>query len=376
MLFVSILMENAKYDCEEFTDVVMRIGPLITIKFIFPNHFHVGTVDNKVVINIELNNGRIRSRCYSLSTFPYRLIIGIEDYYFLERLDKPTHGILDITAEGIFLYKSPNQAFQLLEDKVLFNLDWSIKTQNEHRQKYVAFADGSNSKNDNSQLMGKMEALYIKIDSRLQSLKEELQDIRNKYNELREETASKNHLNDDTPMCERHEANYIQSRGYQIQNSQDSYSYQFYYDRNDSEKSLTELKNEVKNDLKDFKRCIHSMRTDYDKPYDKDNRKTIGVLPKKKSKTVNQKPQSKIDPEKSITKFSNSQRVTSMFVKDNTNDVILKMKQNEKNYQTIFKIMERKTDEWSNFQHVYLEHTDRADPPLPPLQAQTENVNA
>ncbi|GKC40776.1 hypothetical protein Tco_1053160 [Tanacetum coccineum] len=40
--------------------MVMRIGPQITIKLIFLNHFQVGTVDNKVVINIELNNGRIR----------------------------------------------------------------------------------------------------------------------------------------------------------------------------------------------------------------------------------------------------------------------------------------------------------------------------
>nr|GEU77269.1 reverse transcriptase domain-containing protein [Tanacetum cinerariifolium] len=40
------------------------------------------TIDNKVVINIELNNGRIRSRGYSLSTFPHRLIIRIENYLF------------------------------------------------------------------------------------------------------------------------------------------------------------------------------------------------------------------------------------------------------------------------------------------------------
>nr|GEY36894.1 hypothetical protein [Tanacetum cinerariifolium] len=69
-------------DCEEFTDVVMRIGPQITIGFIFPNHFQVSTIDNKVIINIELNNGRIRSRCYSLSTIPHRLIIRIENYLF------------------------------------------------------------------------------------------------------------------------------------------------------------------------------------------------------------------------------------------------------------------------------------------------------
>ncbi|GJR23230.1 hypothetical protein Tco_0971757 [Tanacetum coccineum] len=63
----------------------MRISPQIIIKFIFPNQFQVGIVDKNVVINIGLNNGRIRSRCYNLSIFPHRLIIRIEDYYFLER---------------------------------------------------------------------------------------------------------------------------------------------------------------------------------------------------------------------------------------------------------------------------------------------------
>nr|GEZ31270.1 reverse transcriptase domain-containing protein [Tanacetum cinerariifolium] len=42
---------------------------------------------------------------------------------FYHGLDEPTQGILDITAGGIFLHKSPNQAFQLLQDKVLFKHD-------------------------------------------------------------------------------------------------------------------------------------------------------------------------------------------------------------------------------------------------------------
>ncbi|GKC45271.1 reverse transcriptase domain-containing protein [Tanacetum coccineum] len=68
-------------------------------------------------------------------------------------LDKPTQGILDRTAGGIFLYKSTNQAFQLLEDKVLFKLDWSTKSKNEHHQRSVAFTNGSNIDVDNSGLL-------------------------------------------------------------------------------------------------------------------------------------------------------------------------------------------------------------------------------
>ncbi|GKD10076.1 hypothetical protein Tco_1189761, partial [Tanacetum coccineum] len=148
---------------------------------------------------------------------------------FYHGLDEPTQGILDGTAGGIFLYKSPNQAFQFLEDKVLFELDWSIKSKHEHHHKSVSFADGSNSNDDNSRLMENLEALTVKMDSQFTRLNEELQDIRNKYNELRNGNASKN---DDTPMCERHEANYIQLEDHQNQDSHNSFSRQSHHDPN------------------------------------------------------------------------------------------------------------------------------------------------
>ncbi|GKE10006.1 hypothetical protein Tco_1413557 [Tanacetum coccineum] len=121
-------------------------------------------------------------------------------------------------------------------------------------------------------------------------LKEELQDIRNKYNELREGNASKNNMNDNTLMCERHEANYIQFKGNKDRDSHDLYSRQSHHDPNDSEKSLTELNNDVKNDLEDFKRCICSMRIVHDKLFDRND-------------------QSKTDFEKLMTKFLDDQRV-------------------------------------------------------------------
>ncbi|GJW02987.1 hypothetical protein Tco_1561843 [Tanacetum coccineum] len=206
---------------------------------------------------------------------------------FYHILDESTQAILDITTEGIFLYKSLNQAFQFLNDKVLFNLDWSTKSQTEHHLKSISFADGSNN-GDNSRLMEKLEALRVKMDSQIISLNEELQDIRNKYNELKEGNASKNHLNDDTPMCESHEANYIQFEGFHNRNSYDSFSHQSINDHNDSEKSLTELNKDVKNDLEDFKRRIRSVRIVHWKLFDRNDHKTTGVLPNKESKSVNQ----------------------------------------------------------------------------------------
>ncbi|GJW13694.1 hypothetical protein Tco_0017827 [Tanacetum coccineum] len=110
------------------------------------------------------------------------------------------------------------------------------------------------------------------MDSQFQSLKEELHEMCNKYQDLRDNHDPKNHMNDDTPMCERHEANYIQSKDYQNQDYHSSFSHQSHYDPNDYEKSLTELNNDVRNDLDDFKRRIRSMRTVHWKLYDSDNR--------------------------------------------------------------------------------------------------------
>ncbi|GJW69671.1 hypothetical protein Tco_0126588 [Tanacetum coccineum] len=154
---------------------------------------------------------------------------------------------------------------------LLFNIDWSAKSQTKHHRKSVSVDDGSYSNTDNSRLMEKLEALTIKMDSQIISLNEELEDMREKYNELRNGNASKNNMNDDTPMCERHEVNYIQSEEYQNQISHNSFSRQSHYDPNDSEKSLTELNKDVRNDLKDFKICVHSMRTVHWKLFARDD---------------------------------------------------------------------------------------------------------
>nr|GEV26155.1 hypothetical protein [Tanacetum cinerariifolium] len=134
------------------------------------------------------------------------------------------------------------------------------------------------------------------------------------------------------------------------------------------------LNNDVRNGLEDFKRCIRNMRYVHWKLFARDDGKTTSVLPNKESKTVNQEPQSKTDLEKSITKFLDGQRVTNRFFKNNANDMIKKIKQNEKNFQTKIKNMERKINEWSESQNVSSNQTDRTDPPPP--QAQTEHVNA
>ncbi|GKB09898.1 hypothetical protein Tco_0843821 [Tanacetum coccineum] len=206
----------------------------------------------------------------------------------------------------------------------------------DHIREFLAICDMFKYGETQSEAVKLLIFPFSLCDKAKTCLKEELQDMRNKYNELRDGKASKNCMNDDTRMCERHEANCIQSEGYQNRDSHDPYSHQSLHDPNESEKSLTELNNDVKNDLEYFKRCIRSMRTVHSKLYERDD-------------------QSKTDLEKTITKFLDGQRVTNMYVKNNVKDMILKMKQNEKNFQTIFKNMERKMDEWEKSQNVSLE---------------------
>ncbi|GJZ14320.1 reverse transcriptase domain-containing protein [Tanacetum coccineum] len=53
-----------------------------------------------------------------------------------------TQEVLNVAAGGIFLYKTPNQAYQLLEDKVLHKLDWAKnKKTKSSLKKTIAFAD-------------------------------------------------------------------------------------------------------------------------------------------------------------------------------------------------------------------------------------------
>nr|GEU31829.1 reverse transcriptase domain-containing protein [Tanacetum cinerariifolium] len=139
--------------------------------------------------------------------------------------------------------------------------------------------------------LAQQDALILSMFEQLlnQSLKEEMHEMHKNYNNCRGDHASNNN---DMSICEIHEANYIRSEDYQNQDSHDSYSHQYHHDPNDYEKSLTELHNDVKNDLEDFKRRIRSMRTVHWKLFARDDGKTTSVLPNKKSKPINQEPQS------------------------------------------------------------------------------------
>jgi hypothetical protein len=95
---------------------------------------------------------------------------------FYHGLDEASQAILD--AGGIFLYKTPNEAYQLLEDRVLLKLDWSKDSKTKPLRKTVAFAESS----DNSKLIDKIEALSSKMDSQYKDIKGEMKEMRDGCN--------------------------------------------------------------------------------------------------------------------------------------------------------------------------------------------------
>ncbi|GKA27044.1 hypothetical protein Tco_0713212 [Tanacetum coccineum] len=142
----------------------------------------------------------------------------IQDNQFDGEYDDPTQVIHD--AGGIFLYNTLNEAFKILKDNVLLKLDFSEESQNIPKPKTVVSASGSNIDSYHAILLDKFEAIATKINFEFLIIRKELKEMRDGR---KDNQASQIYMKDNTPMCEPHEANYVQ--GYHDQNPIDSYSY-------------------------------------------------------------------------------------------------------------------------------------------------------
>ncbi|GJR70671.1 hypothetical protein Tco_0016736 [Tanacetum coccineum] len=92
--------------------------------------------------------------------YGYDLTKGVIVQIFYHGLDDPTQEILD--AGGIFLYKTPNEAFKILDDKVLLKLNFLKDSQINPNPKTVISASGNNINSDHDLFMEKFEALATK----------------------------------------------------------------------------------------------------------------------------------------------------------------------------------------------------------------------
>nr|GEV28230.1 reverse transcriptase domain-containing protein [Tanacetum cinerariifolium] len=91
---------------------------------------------------------------------------------FYHGLDETTHEALNAAAGGIFLYKTPNQAYQPLKDKVLLKLDWDkIQKPKTPIHKTVAFTSEGSNNSDTNKILAKMDVMAIKMKARYNEMK-------------------------------------------------------------------------------------------------------------------------------------------------------------------------------------------------------------
>ncbi|GJW05098.1 hypothetical protein Tco_1563954 [Tanacetum coccineum] len=117
---------------------------------------------------------------------------------FCHGLNEITQEVLNAAAGGIFLYKIPNQAYQLLEDKVLLKLDWDKNQKTKSSlKKTIAFVTESSSNSDTNKIMARMDAMTMKMDAQ--------------YKDFQPRLKQSNLDDDDIPMSREEEAKLMQT---------------------------------------------------------------------------------------------------------------------------------------------------------------------
>ncbi|GJZ69633.1 reverse transcriptase domain-containing protein [Tanacetum coccineum] len=117
---------------------------------------------------------------------------------FYHGLNKITQEFLNVAAGGIFLYKTLNKAYQLLEYKVLLKLDWAKNQKTKSSlKKTIDFAVVGSSNYGTDKIMARMDAMTMKIDAQ--------------YKDFQSCSKQPNIDDDDIPMSREEEAKFMQS---------------------------------------------------------------------------------------------------------------------------------------------------------------------
>ncbi|GKB50218.1 hypothetical protein Tco_0900971 [Tanacetum coccineum] len=113
---------------------------------------------------------------------------------------KITQEVLNAAVVGIFLYKTPNQAYQLLEDKVLLKLDWAKNQKTKSSlKKTIAFTDEGSSHSNTDKIMARMDAMTLKMDAQYKELQSNAKNTKPDLDE------------DNIPMSQEEEAKFMQT---------------------------------------------------------------------------------------------------------------------------------------------------------------------
>ncbi|GJS34973.1 reverse transcriptase domain-containing protein [Tanacetum coccineum] len=121
---------------------------------------------------------------------------------FYHGLSEITQEVLNAAAGGIFLYKTPNQAYQLLEDKVLLKLDWAKNQKTKSSlKKTVAFIDEGSSNSKTDKIMAQIDTMTLKMDAQYKELQAHAKKTKPDLDE------------DNIPMSREEEAKFMQTFG-------------------------------------------------------------------------------------------------------------------------------------------------------------------
>ncbi|GKC55042.1 hypothetical protein Tco_1077787 [Tanacetum coccineum] len=211
---------------------------------------------------------------------------------FYHGLSEITQEVLNAAAGGIFLYKTPNQAYQLLEDKVLLKLDWAKNQKIKSTlKKIVAFADGGSSNSDTDKIMARMDAMTLKMDAQYKELQSKAKNTKPGLNE------------DNIPMSREEEAKFMQNF----------------------------CKTHFYNDYRNRDSNRDNWRSNERSSYNRDNYRS----------NTNDKP---YDLQKQFNDFMKSQQSTNAFIKETFMDLKTQLKTVAKNHQASIQNLETKFD--------------------------------
>ncbi|GJS69645.1 reverse transcriptase domain-containing protein [Tanacetum coccineum] len=211
---------------------------------------------------------------------------------FYHGLSEITQEVLNAVAGGIFLYKTPNQAYQLLEDKVLLNLDWAKNQKTKSTfKKTVVFADRGSSNSDTDKIMARMDAMTLKMDAQYKELQSKAKKTKPDLDE------------DDIPMSREEEVKFMQTFR----------KTRFYNDYQDRDSNRDNWRS---NKRSSYNRDNYRSNTD-DKPY---------------------------DLQKQFNDFMKSQQTTNAFVKETFMDLKTQLEFVAKNHQASIQNLKTKFD--------------------------------
>ncbi|GKB25830.1 hypothetical protein Tco_0865231 [Tanacetum coccineum] len=155
--------ETSLSECDKEEQNVLCFNDLIPFNVIYPDELKSDEDNDDDKIDIKHSSG-------DLSVKPLPDVINTDVGAFAH--GEITQEVLNAIAGGIFLYKTPNQAYQLLEDKVLLKRDGALSL-NQKTSLFKAnrcFSDEGSSNSDTDKIMARMDAMTLKMDAQYKEL--------------------------------------------------------------------------------------------------------------------------------------------------------------------------------------------------------------